>query len=66
MNNQITISEFDQHNFEGHPPLGTLVIHTSCFVVVEIIRFDPKEARQGDLVIGVALYGFYIKTIIWL
>jgi hypothetical protein len=42
------------------------VILISNLAVVEIIRFDPKEARQGDLAIGVALFGFYIRASIWL
>jgi len=42
------------------------VVLISNFVVVEIIGFDPREARQGDLAIGVALFGFYIRTSIWL
>jgi len=50
MNNRTTISKFDQINFEGHPLLGTLVICIFGFATIEIIRFDPKEARQGDLV----------------
>ncbi len=45
MNNITTILEFDQHRFEGHPPLGTLVIHISGFATTKIVGFDPKEAR---------------------
>jgi hypothetical protein len=30
------------------------------FATIEIIGFDPREARQGDLVIDVALLGFFI------
>jgi hypothetical protein len=30
------------------------------FVDVEMIRFDPREARQGNIVVGVALSGFFI------
>jgi hypothetical protein len=66
MNSLTIILEFDQHNFGGHPPPGTLVILIYNFVVVEIIGFDPREARQGDLAIGVALFRFYIRTSIWL
>jgi len=32
----------------------------SCFAIVEIIGFDPREAKQGYLVIGVALSRFDI------
>jgi hypothetical protein len=66
MNNITEILEFDQHHFEGHPPLGTLVIHISSFATIKIVGFDLREARQGDLVIGVVLLGFFIKTIVWL
>jgi hypothetical protein len=59
MNNRITISEFDQHHFEGHPPLGTLVIHISGFATVEIVRSDPIKARQRNLAIGVTLSGVF-------
>jgi hypothetical protein len=45
MNNKTTISEFDQCHFKGHPPQGTLVIRISSFAMVEIIGFDPREAR---------------------
>ncbi len=55
MNNRTTILKFDQHRFEGHPPLGTLVIHIFGFATIKMIRFDPKEARQGELAIGIAL-----------
>ncbi len=66
MNNRTTISNFDQHNFEGHPPPSTLVICIFCFATIEITRFDPREARQGNLAIDVALLGFFIITTIWL
>jgi hypothetical protein len=55
MNNKITIFVFHQCHFEGHPPLSTLVIHISSFDVIEIVGFDPSEARQGDIAIEVAL-----------
>jgi hypothetical protein len=42
MNNITTILEFDQHHFEGHPPLGTLVIHISGFATTKIVGFEPK------------------------
>jgi len=60
MSNIIITSEFDQHHFEGHPPLNTLVINISSFVIIEIMRFDPREARQRDIAIGVALLKFFI------
>jgi hypothetical protein len=66
MNNRTTILKFDQHQFEGHPPLGILVIRISSVAIIGIIGFDPKEARQGDLVIGVALLGLFIKIVVWL
>jgi hypothetical protein len=31
-----------------------------------MIGFDPKEARQGNLAIDVALLGFFIIITIWL
>jgi hypothetical protein len=55
MNNKITISEFHHYHFEGHPHPSTLVIHISSFDVIEIMGFDPSEARQGDITIEVAL-----------
>jgi len=60
MSNRITTSKFDQHHFEGHPPLGTLMISIPSFVKIEIMGFDPREARQGDIAIGVALSEFFI------
>jgi hypothetical protein len=66
MNNITTISKFDQHHLEGHPPCNTLVIHIFGFAAIEIVGFDPREVRQGDLAIGVVLSGFFIKAIIWL
>jgi hypothetical protein len=66
MNNRTTILEFDQHRFEGHPPSGTLVIHIFGFATTKIVGFDPKEARQGKLVIGIGLSGFFIRVTLWL
>jgi amino acid permease len=66
MNDKTTISKFDQHNFKGHPPLVTLVICIFGFATTEMIGFDPKEARQGNLAIDVALLGFFIRITIWL
>jgi hypothetical protein len=31
------------------------MIHILGFVVIQIMGFDPREAKQGDIVIGVAL-----------
>jgi hypothetical protein len=60
MNNKIIISEFDWCHFEGHPPLSTLMIHIFGFAVVEIVRFNLREARQGDIAVKVALLRFFI------
>jgi len=60
MNNKITTSKSDQHHFEGHPPLGTLVIIISSFAMIEIMGFDPREVKQGDIAIGVALSEYFI------
>jgi hypothetical protein len=56
----MTTSEFDQRHFEGHPPLGTLMISIFSFTIIEIMEFDLKEARQGDIAIGIALSKFFI------
>jgi hypothetical protein len=40
------------------------VIHIFGFATVEIIGFDLKEARQGDLAITVALLGFFMRATI--
>jgi hypothetical protein len=45
MNSRTTILKFDQCQFEGHPPLGTLVIRISGFIAIEIVGFDPREVR---------------------
>jgi hypothetical protein len=45
MNGRTTILEFNQHQFEGHPPLSTLVIRISSFTTIEILGFDPREVR---------------------
>jgi hypothetical protein len=42
------------------------VIHIFGFAITEIVGFDPKEARQGDLVIGVVLSRFFIRVTLWL
>jgi len=60
MNNKITTFEFDQHHFKGHPPLGTLLISIFGFAIIEIMGFDPREARQGDISIKIALLEFFI------
>jgi hypothetical protein len=60
MSNKTTIFEFDQHQFEGHLPPCNLVIHIFGFGPIEIVRFDPREARQGDITICMGLYGFFI------
>jgi hypothetical protein len=41
------------------------VIHISDFVVIEIVWFGPREARQGDIAIKMALLKKFIQTI-WL
>jgi hypothetical protein len=33
---------------------------------MEIMGFDPREARQGDIAIIMALLGFFIRATIWL
>ncbi len=60
MNNKNTIFEFDRCHFEGHPPPSTLMIHIFGFAVIEIVRFNLREARQGDIVVKVALLRFFI------
>jgi hypothetical protein len=50
MNNRMTISKFDQPNFEGHTP-STLVIHISCFARVETIEFDKQGKEILQLVL---------------
>jgi hypothetical protein len=55
MSNKITTFEFDQHHFEGHPPPGTLMLSISSFAIIEIMGFDPREARQGDIIIRITL-----------
>jgi hypothetical protein len=42
------------------------VIRIFGFVKTKIIGIDPREARQGDLAISVALSGFFIRATIWL
>jgi hypothetical protein len=54
------------NHFEGHPPPSTLAICNFGFIVIKIMGFDPREARQGDIAIGVALLRFFIQTTIWL
>ncbi len=66
MSNKINALEFDQCHFEDHPPLGTLVMHVTGFATIEIIRFDPRKTKPRDVVVGVALLGFYIQTTMWL
>jgi len=59
MNNKITTFEFDQHHFEGHPP-PTLMLSIFGFAIIEIMGLDPREARQGDIIIRVTLSEFFI------
>ncbi len=51
---------------EGTPPLGSLILHIVGFAIVQIVGFDPKEARPGDLAIGIALSRFFIRAAVWL
>lgn len=60
MSNGINALEFDQRHFEDHPPLGTLVMHVIGFATIEMIRFDLRKTKPRDVVVGVALLGFYI------
>jgi hypothetical protein len=39
MSNKTTMTAFDQHQFEGYPPPGTLVLCISRFATIEILRF---------------------------
>jgi hypothetical protein len=66
MNNKIIVFKFDRCHFEGHPPPSTLVIQIFGFVVIEIMGFDPREARQGNITIEMALSSFFIRVVIWL
>lgn len=54
------IMEFDQRQFGKHPPLGSLILHILGFATIQIVGFDPKETRHGDLAIGIALFWFFI------
>jgi len=62
MSNRINALGFDQHHFEDHSPPGTLVIHVTRFVTIEIIRFDPIKTKPKNVVIGVTLLRFYIRA----
>jgi hypothetical protein len=48
------------------PLPGALVICNFGFIIIKIMGFDPRKARQGDIVIRVALSGFFIQVVIWL
>jgi hypothetical protein len=48
------------------PLPNALVICNFGFIVIKIMGFDPREARQGDIVIKMALLGFFIQATIWL
>jgi hypothetical protein len=63
--NKINALEFDRR-FEDHPPLGTLVMHVTRLATIEIIRFDCRKTKPRDVVVGVALLGFYIQKTMWL
>jgi hypothetical protein len=66
MSNRINALEFYQRHFEDHPSLGTLVMHVTGFATIEIIRFDPRKTKPKDVVVDVALLGFYVRTTMWL
>jgi hypothetical protein len=56
MSSKTMIMEFDQRQFGKHPPLGSLILHILGFATIQIVGFDPKETRHGDLAIGIALF----------
>lgn len=60
MNDKFIVLEFDQRNFGRQLILGTLILHVNGFATLQIIGFEPREARPDDLAIGIAYLKFYI------
>jgi hypothetical protein len=60
------VLKIDQRGFERYPPPSILVLCISGFAIVQIVGFDFREAKLGDIVVGVALFRFSIMATIWL
>ncbi len=65
MSSRHVVSKFDQINFEEHPPPSTLVPRITSFATIQIVKFDPKNVKSWDIVVGITLSTFYIKATIW-
>jgi hypothetical protein len=51
MSSNIIVVEFDQQQFEGYPLPGSLILRVVGFANLQIMGFDPREARPGNLAI---------------
>jgi hypothetical protein len=60
MSGKFIVLEFDQRNFGRQPISGTLILHVTRFATLQIVGFEPREAKLNDLTIGIAFLGFYI------
>jgi hypothetical protein len=42
------------------------VLHINGFATIQIVGFNPRDAKPGDIVVGITLSRFYIRATIWL
>jgi hypothetical protein len=66
MNGRVIIVEFDQHQFGKYPPIGTLVLRIVSFATIQIVGFDSRDMKLGNIVVGVALSGYFIRSTMWI
>jgi hypothetical protein len=66
MSGRVVIAKFDQHQFGNYPPPRTLVLHIVSFATIQIVGFDPRDTKPGDITVGVALLGYSIRTTMWI
>ncbi len=39
---------------------------TTSFATIQIVGFEPRDAKPRDIDVGITLFGFYSKATIWL
>jgi hypothetical protein len=66
MSGRVYLWRFDQHQFGKYPPPRTLVLHIVSFATIQIVGFDPRDMKLGNIAIGVALSGYYIRATMWI
>lgn len=51
-----------------HTKLGTKtsILRIIGFAIIVIVRFDPRNAKVGDIAMGMIQVGFFMKVALWL